>query len=125
MLFWTLTRDALYRWRRFFHPIPGWKLRYRQYKAGQTVWAVPGKEDADPVCPWPVQWIPVRLDPSLERGFEFLESECSESYRPLPIGVGVCCVRCGIHLHPDRANVVGHFDPPRCSRCAPLVALAH
>jgi hypothetical protein len=56
-------------------------------------------------------------------GFEFLSSTCSDTGKPLPIGVGVLCCRCGVPLHPEAASMFGGFDPPICRRCKPIVRL--
>lgn len=116
-------RKFLRLWWAWLHPVSGWRLRYRRFKAGQTVWPVPGAPQADPVCPWPVEWIPHRLDPSDPRGFVFLDSTCAETGVPIRVGVGCRCLRCGIDLHPNVANQVSHFDPPRCRRCNVLLAV--
>ena len=114
----------LLRWKAFLFPVAGWKQRLREYKAGKTVWEVPGRPTAPKLVPWPIQWIPHRLAESSDleldqaRGFIFLPSVCWESRKATVVGEGVLCCRCGIPLHPDYAHMLTGFDPPYCKRCA-------
>ncbi len=174
-------RSFFTKWRAFFFPVPGWRKRLLQFKAGCTSWDVPGRPEASKVIPWPVDWVPHRIttqeeedraiqvrakraafaaltppppedESSLEvlthidtatreeerrhyaaqkagvekaeqdealalRGFEFLPCVCIDSGKEAPVGVGVLCVRCGVPLHPEAANMISGFDPPYCSRC--------
>jgi len=60
----------------------------------------------------------------VSRGFEFLASTCVDSGKDAPVGVGVLCLRCGLPLHPEAANMMGGFDPPFCKRCSwPLLLI--
>lgn len=120
------------KWWAFFFPVDGWKGRYRAFCAGQKTWPVPGHPEAPKVVPFPVEWIPHRLygpgeeldppDGSPRRGFEFLdEVVCVDTGETVGKGVSVSCLRCGVHLHPSAAGMVGGFDPPKCKRCAPII----
>ena len=141
------------KWLAFFNPVPGWRKRLLSFKGGQTAWEVPGHPECSKVVPWPVQWIPHRTltqeerdsaiqfraraveDPAFEeqavaaealvsRGFVFLPCTCVDSGKEAPVGEGVCCVRCGVAIHPEYANMLSGFDPPYCARCRwPLLLL--
>ena len=120
----------LSKWIAFFRPIPGWAQRLRLHKAGQTAWDIPGKPDKPKVVPFPVEWIPHRLELTEEddastqaRGFAFLPAVCVDSGKEAEIGVGVLCCRCGVELHPAAANMIGGFDPPYCRRCKWVIKL--
>jgi hypothetical protein len=115
-------------WVRFFSPMPNWKERYISFRSGQTAWPVPGRPDANATIPWPMEWIPhlpVAADfpdaQAAKRGFLFVETQCSETGKKCPVGVGVCCVRCGIVLHETAANMQTGFSAPSCSRCYRIV----
>lgn len=117
----------LAKWWAYFHPLPGWKARYKMFKAGQHEWEIPGRPDASKTVPFPVDWIPHRLtgdDVKPETGFVFLEPESIETGLKLEIGHGVRCLRCGVPLmdNPDEANMYGGFDPPCCRRCRKIVS---
>jgi hypothetical protein len=126
---WDRIKITAQKWGAFFRPVPGWKKRYREASGGRQVWSVPGRDDVNKMIPWPLEWIPHRLaedeeDAAWEKGFEFLEATCIETGENLPIGVGVCCLRCGVPLHPLQARMTSGFSPPRCSRCHILVVIA-
>lgn len=117
ILFWQ-------KWLAFFRPVPGWRDRLRKFKGGQTVWDVPGKPGKSKVVPFPLEWIPHRLEvteeddeATKERGFAMIPVTCIEGGEEAAVGVGVLCLRCGVPLHPRHANMVGGFDPPYCKRC--------
>lgn len=123
MNFWSRLKHTLNVWKAFFSPIQGWKARLRLFRRGTKTWAVPYDDKAPHVMPWPVQWFPHRKlietdeDKDKERGFVFLDSVCVDSGVPIEKGVATSCVRCGVHLHPEKANMSGGFDPPICRRC--------
>ena len=98
------------------------------------MWEVPGLPDKPKVVPFPVQWIPHTFDetqfddgqpegPDHERGFKFLAVTCAETGKEAAKGIGVCCLRCGIPLHPVAATMHGSFDPPVCWRCSWILIL--
>lgn len=111
------------KWIAFFFPVPGWKKRFRLYRAGSKMWEAP-KPGFPPVGPFPVEWIPHSLEDSLfseaERGmgFHMTDSVCTDTGVLLPKGIGVRCCRCGVDLHPDAADMIGDHDIPKCRRCA-------
>lgn len=111
------------KWLAFFRPVPDWRKRYRQFLSGQRTWEIPGKPEKSKCVPYPLQWIPHTFDESqfdeadAERGFKFLDAVCCDTGRASPIGVGVLCLRCGVPLHPEAANMYAGFDPPYCKRC--------
>ena len=117
------------KWWAFFSPVAGWKLRYRQYKAGKTVWDVPGKPEANKLVPWPLEWVPHRmtqendLEADQQRGFLFLPATCAETGQEAAVGEAVRCLRCGVDLHPKAANQLNSLTPPVCPRCTWLVRL--
>ena len=117
------------KWMAFFSPIDGWKDRLLSFLAGKTAWDVPGKPECNQVIPWPVQWIPhvlhtgeVADDEARKRGFEFIPVVCTDSKKEAPPGLGVCCARCGVHLHQSAAAQRGNFTPPSCKRCRLIVS---
>lgn len=116
----------LWKWRCFFRPVKGWKARFLQYKAGNTVWSVPNRPDAPKVVPWPVEWMPYRQHGLTEsdalRGFAFEHGVCVDTGLTAKPGDAVCCLRCGVPLHPSVAGMITSIDPPKCRRCAPIVA---
>lgn len=107
----------------FFNPVPGWKIRFREFQAGRRVWDVPGRPQCPKVIPFPIEWFPHRLsqDEDTEeekaRGFVFLDSLCIDTGKEIKPGVATLCLRCGVPLHPDAAHMMGGFDPPYCRRC--------
>jgi hypothetical protein len=112
------------RWWAFFSPEKGWRDRYLAFRSGKNVWEVPGKPECPKVVPFPVQWIPHRLELLPEddeaahvRGFVFTQPVCSATGKTVPLGRGVNCLRCGVALHEARAHMVTSFSPPYCSRC--------
>lgn len=124
MTFSEKARNFFRKWYAFFRPVDGWKERYRAYRAGVNTWPVPGKLDKPYVVPFPVEWIPARLELTEQdgpeahaRGFVLLDTTCVDTGNEAPAGVGVCCLRCGVHLHPIAANMYSTFDPPYCRRC--------
>lgn len=110
------------KWVAFFFPRRGWKLQLRQYKAGMKTWEVPGKPDKPKVVPWPIDWIPhdfqLETEADEARGWRMLAATCVDSGKECEPGVGTCCVRCSVTLHPECANMIGPWDPPYCRRCA-------
>lgn len=116
----------LRKWIAFFRPMPSWAKRLRDYRGGKTAWAVPGKPECNQVIPWPLAWIPHTIPAEIPetwaekdhvRGFDFVDEVCVDTGQTVKPGVGVCCVRCGVALHPDVSHQSGSFDPPRCRRC--------
>ncbi len=107
-------------------PQEGWEAMYKAQKGGQAVWEVPGHPEADKVVPWPIEWIPHRelTEEDKKRGFIFLDTVCTVTGQEAKMGVGVCCVRCGAHLHHSAANMAGGFDPPHCDKCKIFVMWA-
>lgn len=118
----------LLRWKAFFLPKLGWKERLLDFKKGRQSWPNP-YNTAMPILMWPVEWLPHRpvietdTEQDKERGFVFLDTVCAETNKPAEKGVATCCVRCGIHLHPDAANMFSGFDPPQCNRCYWVIKL--
>lgn len=118
-------------WRAFFSPQRGWADRYDQYLKGKRVWPVEESPSLPPTIPFPVEWIPVQwieVDEGIDwvqptSTFRLCSSVSAESGTPLPIGKGVRCVRCGIHLHEDEAHMYSPYDPPKCSRCQWIIRL--
>lgn len=120
-------RSFINRWWSFLFPVTGWKERYRAYKHGQLTWEVPGRPDVNKVTPWPVEWLPHRLDNLEDKwqklGFQPIESTCVETGAKLAPGIGVRCVRCGVSLSPKAAHMRTLHDPPHCRRCSFIIAL--
>ena len=119
------------RWIAFFRPIPGWKKRILEFKAGRTVWEVPNRPDVPKLVPFPLEWVPHRLEltddddeGSHARGWVMLSVTCIDSGEEAGPGVAVSCLRCGVPLHPRQANMIGGFDPPYCARCKWPIKLA-
>lgn len=113
---------SLWCWVRFLFPVPGWADRYRCFKRGQTSWPVPDRPDANPVIPWPVQWIPytqrgLTNPEDIQRGFGFLPGVCVETGKSCEVGRAVSCLRCGVPLSEKAAGMLSGFDPPACPRC--------
>lgn len=127
-LAWMNLKGSLRLWKAFLRPVPGWHARYQEYLGGKNTWEVPGRPDVPKVVPFPVQWIPHRLDnlgpDDQARGFAFEPVVCSSSGKSAPVGTGVCCVRCGVPLHETEARMRNGFDAPKCWRCAPLIRWA-
>lgn len=113
-----------HKWWSWLFPRKGWRQDYIDFKKGKNAWEVPGKPEADLVFPYPLAWIPHTLDTDHPRGFEFLETTCVESGAPIGAGTAMACLRCGVHLHPKYANMVGGYDPPYCRRCRSAVKRA-
>ena len=114
-------------WRSFFFPAKGWKEMYLAFKRGHMMWEIPGKP---PVCPFPLEWLPVRLaltegdsEEAHQRGFAFDSAVCTDTGVECLPGVGVRCLRCRVPLSPEAADAVGPIDPPTCARCRPVVRL--
>lgn len=120
-------RLALWKWGRFLRPVKGWRVRYLAFLGGRTTWNVPDRPDADPVAPWPIEWMPHRqyaLDEvETKRGFAFESCVCVDSGMTAQPGDAVSCLRCGVPLHTSAAGMLHGFDPPKCRRCVPLVGL--
>ena len=122
---------SLGKWWRFFRPVAGWKQRYREYKGGRRMWPIPGKPNAPKAAPWPIEWIPhtqkgLEGDDKWERlGWKPLSAICSVSGVDVPPGQAASCLRCGVSLSPVAAGQCNTQDPPRCSRCAPLLLFVH
>lgn len=115
----------LYKWFRFFFPVRGWRKRYRAFSRGRNVWEVPGKPDKPKLIPFPLEWLPHRLD-NLEgdderKGFALVPAVCVDTGLEVQPGDGVLCLRCGVPLHPSVANIVTTQDPPYCRRCERFV----
>jgi len=96
----------------------------------ENTWEVPGKPDRPKVVPFPVPWLPHRLelteaddDADHARGFVFLPGVCVDSGKDCAVGVVVSCCRCGVSLHPAAAHMIAGFDPPYCSRCRWVIKL--
>ena len=118
------------KWFAFFSPVAGWEDRFRRYKSGQHVWGIPGKPDKPKAIPFPLEWIPHRLELTSEddeaahaRGFAFESVTCVDTGQEAGIGVALSCLRCGVPLHPEAAHMFGGFDPPCCNRCRLVVKL--
>ena len=112
------------KWIAFLRPLPGWKKRILEFRAKKNVWDVPGKPDKPKLVPFPLEWLPHRLELTDEddeashaRGFVMLSGTCVDTGQECEPGVVVSCLRCGVPLHPTAANMVGGFDPPYCRRC--------
>lgn len=123
LLFWM-------KWIAFFWPVPGWKRRLQEAKAGRNVWDVPGKPEKSKVVPWPVEWMPHRLELTEEddetahtRGFVFLPGVCVDTGLEAKVGEVVSCCRCRVALHPRAAHMIAGFDPPHCKRCRWVIKL--
>lgn len=129
MSFWQRLSNTAAKWKAFFFPVKGWKERFKLYQRGTKTWSVPYDANAPKVLPWPVEWFPHRrvietdAPEDKERGFVFLDTTCVDSGMSAPLGVAACCVRCGVHLHPEAAHMLGGFDPPICSRCYWVIKL--
>lgn len=120
----SMIRRFFRKWAAFFRPVEGWKKRFLLFRGGVHTWEVPGLPEKSKVVPFPVQWIPHRMELTDEddeashtRGFVFLDVTCSDSGKDAPAGVGVLCLRCGLPLHPTAAHMVSDFNPPYCRRC--------
>jgi hypothetical protein len=118
------------KWFAFFLPLPGWLTRLREAKAGRNAWPVPGKPDKPMVVPFPIEWVPHRLeltgednDAAHARGFVFHAATCTDSEEEAAVGVAVSCCRCAVSLHPKAAHMIGGFDPPYCRRCRWVIKL--
>lgn len=114
-------------WFCWFRPIPGWLPRLKEFNAGRTLWPHPVTGELK-IVPWPKEWLvistkqeDIKTENGKKNGFEFMSSVCSESLKLVPPGMGVRCVRCGVHLHPDHAAMLHDASPPSCSRCRPLI----
>ena len=123
MTFWL-------KWVAFFRPLGGWKTRYRQAKMGRNTWEVPGKPFSPKVIPFPVEWLPHRLDlvdgdnsSAHSRGFVFLPGVCVDTGKEVEVGTAVSCCRCGVTLSPEAAHMFSGFDPPYCKRCKWVIKL--
>lgn len=118
------------KWIAFFRPRLGWAEMLREFKAGKNVWNIPGKPDKPQVVPFPIEWMPHRLElteaddaAAQTRGFVFLPGVCVDSGKEVEIGVAVSCCRCAVTLHPGMAGMIAGFDPPYCSRCKWVIKL--
>ena len=121
-------RRFFFAWKAFFFPVKGWKAMYLAFRRGQKMWEIPGKP---PVCPYPLEWLPVRTSLTEEddtashnRGFAFTRAVCTDTGVECLPGVGVRCLRCGVPLSPEAADAVGPIDPPSCCRCRPVIVFA-
>ena len=132
LLVWVIFKVKLptffFKWKRWFRPIPGWKQRYKAFLGGKNVWDVPGRPDVPKVVPFPVEWIPHRFEglqseEEVKRGFALESVTCVDTGDYAPVGVGVLCIRCGVPLHEKAAGMTNGFDPPKCKRCAPVIAI--
>jgi hypothetical protein len=115
---------VLRKWFAFFRPVSGWKERLINFKSGQTTWEIAGNPELPKLIPFPLEWVPHRLELTDEddeaahaRGFVFLPGTCVDSGKECEPGVVVSCLRCSVPLHPTAANMFGGFDPPYCHRC--------
>jgi DNA-directed RNA polymerase subunit RPC12/RpoP len=120
-------RLFFWKWWKFLRPVPGWKDRLRAYRSGQNAWPIPGLPDAPLAFPWPIEWMPHRQhhlddEKSKDRGFDFDGATCTDSGLMFGPGIGYCCARCGVPLHPAAAGMFMELDPPRCRRCSSRVA---
>lgn len=118
------------RWWAFFRPLRHWKERYQLYLGGQKVWMVPGKPESPSLVPWPLEWIPARLEvteadseTAQTLGFVLQGAICTDSGKSAQIGQAVRCCRCGVPLHQSHAHMLTSISPPSCSRCTSLVKL--
>lgn len=105
----------------YFRPVPGWNLRVEQYAQGKQTWDVPGG-DFDKTYPWPVQWLPHRLDPEVKQGFHFLlqkEGQCGCCGQTAMIAI--CCARCGLPLREQCAGMRHSMEAPSCRWCRSAV----
>ena len=111
-------------WYLWFAPLPNWKQRVVEYRAGRRVWDLPWNPNAPKAVPFPVEWIPHR--PAhladgrevLNKGVVLLDAKCEITGKTAEVGVGVCCCRCGIDLHPDAAHMINPMSIPVCWRCS-------
>tara|TARA_Y100000034_G_scaffold20681_1_gene23672 strand:- start:105 stop:518 length:414 start_codon:yes stop_codon:yes gene_type:complete len=119
------------KWWAFFRPVEGWEGRYRSYRGGRNVWEVPGKENCPKLTPFPLQWVPHRLEltdddtpQAHHRGFELTVITCTDSGRVESGTLATLCCRCGVPLHSSRGHQNSPFDAPSCKRCRWIVRLA-
>jgi hypothetical protein len=118
------------KWLAFFRPVAGWAQRLREAKAGRNVWEVPGKPEKSKLVPFPIEWMPHRLELTEEddeaahiRGFVFLPGTCVDTGKEAAVGDVVSCCRCGVPLHPLASHMIGGMDPPYCRRCRWVIKL--
>ena len=106
-------------------PWPVQWIPHRQLTAAEVAApaALQARVDEDPANPDLVRDLAAAKGLA-ERGFAFVDCTCVDSGKAAGIGIGVLCVRCGVPLHPDSANMISGFDPPHCDRCHwPLLLL--